>query len=92
MPTYTVKDKADIDADKGNYLAYYEVVLQLLRPGGLIAIDNTLWGGDLINPQDQSEDTEALRAFNQKLHGDASVTLSLVPIGDGLTLARKRGG
>ena len=53
-------------------------------------ISPELWGGDLINPQDKSEDTEALRAFNQKLHGDARVTLSLVPIGDGLTLARKR--
>jgi len=83
-------DFAFIDADKPRYPAYYERALALLRSGGLIAVDNTLWGGDVINPEDRSEDTEAIRAFNQMLHGDERVSLSLVPIGDGLTLVRKR--
>jgi len=83
-------DFAFIDADKPRYPAYYERTLALLRSGGLIAVDNTLWGGDVINPEDRSEDTEAIRAFNRMLHGDERVSLSLVPIGDGLTLLRKR--
>ncbi len=84
-------DFAFIDADKENYSAYYERCLRLLRPGGLIAVDNTLWGGDVINADDKSADTEAIRSFNRMLQTDERVTLSLVPIGDGLTLARKRG-
>ena len=83
-------DFAFIDADKGNYPAYYERSLELLRPGGLIAVDNTLWSGRLLAPADDDEDSIALAAFNRQLHGDARVDLSLVPIGDGLTLARKR--
>jgi predicted O-methyltransferase YrrM len=79
-----------IDADKENYDAYYERGLKLLRAGGLIAIDNVLWGGAVIDPADRSKDTRAIRALNKKLKGDARVTLSLVPVGDGLTLARKR--
>jgi len=79
-----------IDADKENYDAYYERGLMLLRAGGLIAIDNVLWGGAVIDPADRSKDTRAIRALNRKLKADARVTLSLVPIGDGLTLARKR--
>lgn len=79
-----------IDADKSNYDAYYERALQLLRPGGLIAIDNVLWSGDVADPNVNDPDTAALKALNEKLHGDTRVTLSLVPIGDGLTLARKR--
>jgi predicted O-methyltransferase YrrM len=62
----------------------------LLRPGGLIAVDNTLWSGSVADPNDHDEDTVAIRAFNERLHRDARVTLSLVPIGDGLTLARLR--
>lgn len=84
-------DMAFIDADKANYPAYYEHCLALVRPGGLIAVDNTLWSGRPIDSGDRSEDTEAIRAFNQSLHQDPRVDLSLVPIGDGLTLARKRG-
>jgi caffeoyl-CoA O-methyltransferase len=84
-------DFAFIDADKGNYLAYYERVLRLLRPGGLVAVDNTLWDGAVADPDDQSADTSAIRRFNAVLHDDERVDLSLVPIGDGLTLARKRG-
>ena len=79
-----------IDADKGAYAGYYERMLELLRPGGLIAVDNTLWDGAVADPDDQEPDTVALRAFNDKLRDDARVDLSLVPIGDGLTLARKR--
>lgn len=83
-------DFAFIDADKENYEAYYERCLQLLRPEGLIAVDNVLWNGSVINPEKQDADTRAIRAFNQKLLSDERVDISLVPIGDGLTLARKR--
>jgi caffeoyl-CoA O-methyltransferase len=83
-------DFAFIDADKENYLAYYERVLELLRPGGLIAIDNTLWSGSVIDASCQDADTRAIRAFNESLHADARVHISLVPIADGLTLALKR--
>jgi caffeoyl-CoA O-methyltransferase len=83
-------DFAFIDADKGNYEGYYERSLQLIRPGGLIAIDNVLWSGEVADPQVQDNRTQAIRAINQKLHHDERVTLSLVPIADGLTLALKR--
>jgi predicted O-methyltransferase YrrM len=83
-------DFAFIDADKGNYGQYYEYALQLLRPGGLIAIDNVLWGGRLVDPSVNDESAEAIRQLNAKLHKDERVDLSLVPIGDGVTLARKR--
>jgi predicted O-methyltransferase YrrM len=83
-------DFAFIDADKGNYDNYYERSLQLIRPGGLIAIDNVLWGGSVVDPQKQDEDTLAIRALNAKLHQDERVTLSLLSIADGLTLALKR--
>ena len=83
-------DFAFIDADKGNYLAYYERCLRLLRPGGLIAVDNTLWSGDVADPANTRPDTVALRAFNDALHVDDRVDLAMLPLGDGLTLARKR--
>lgn len=83
-------DFAFIDADKENYLNYYERALQLVRPGGLIAVDNVLWGGAVANPAVQDESTQAIRAFNQTLHRDERVDLSLVAIADGLTLAMKR--
>ena len=82
-------DFAFIDADKASYDAYYERCLQLVRSGGLIAIDNTLWGGAVAKPAHDA-DTLALQALNAKLHRDERVDLSLLPIGDGLTLARKR--
>ena len=82
-------DFAFIDADKSGYDAYYERCLRLLRPDGLIAIDNTLWGGAVARPA-QDADTEALQRLNAKLHQDQRIDLSLLPIGDGLTLARKR--
>ncbi|AFY31066.1 class I SAM-dependent methyltransferase [Calothrix sp. PCC 7507] len=83
-------DFAFIDADKENYDGYYERALQLVRPGGLIAIDNVLWSGRVADPQIQDESTQIIRALNEKLHHDQRVTLSLVPIADGLTLAIKR--
>jgi predicted O-methyltransferase YrrM len=83
-------DFAFIDADKENYLNYYDRVLQLVRPGGLIAIDNVLWSGQVIQPDAQDPDTCALRELNQLLHQDQQVSLSMVPIADGLTLAQKR--
>jgi len=82
-------DFAFIDADKTGYDAYYEYALKLLRTGGLVAIDNVLWSGAVADPADTSADTNALRALNQKIVGDTRVTMCLVPIGDGLTLARK---
>ena len=83
-------DFAFIDADKESYLSYYERVLQLLRPGGLLAVDNVLWSGRVADPEVSDADTAALRHFNESLHRDERIDLSLVPIGDGLTLARKR--
>lgn len=83
-------DFAFIDADKGNYLNYYERAMKLVRKGGLIAIDNVLWGGSVADPKDKGADTQAIRALNERVAADERVTLSLVPIGDGLTLARKR--
>lgn len=83
-------DFAFVDADKSSYLGYYEQCLKLLRPGGLVAVDNTLWSGRLIDEREQDSDTRALREFNRALRVDERVDLSLVPIGDGLTLARKR--
>jgi len=82
-------DIAFIDADKTNYQHYYERCLSLIKPGGLICIDNVLWGGSVIDDTDQSEDTVAIRAFNTFLHTDKRVDISLLPIGDGLSLARK---
>jgi len=83
-------DLAFIDADKTGYPEYFEQCLALLRPGGIVMVDNTLWSGRVADPADLSADTEAIRAFNRHLQHDQRVDLSLVPIGDGLTLARKR--
>ena len=79
-----------IDADKQGYDAYYERGLALLRPGGLIAIDNVLWNGAVADPARQDKETRAIRALNRKVQADERVGISLVPIGDGLMLARKR--
>ncbi|HEX5478014.1 MAG TPA: class I SAM-dependent methyltransferase [Burkholderiales bacterium] len=83
-------DFAFIDADKANYQAYFERCLKLLRPGGLIAIDNTLWSGRVLDDASPDADTRAIRAFNRKLRGDRRVDIALLPVGDGLTLALKR--
>jgi predicted O-methyltransferase YrrM len=83
-------DFAFIDADKVNYPDYYERTLQLLRPGGLMAIDNTLWSGAVADTTRQDPETCAIRALNKRVHVDDRVQMSLLPIADGLTLARKR--
>ena len=83
-------DFAFIDADKRSYAAYYERVLQLLRPGGLVAIDNVLWGGDVADPSVDDDDTRAIRALNDLIAADERVTLAMLPLADGVTLARKR--
>jgi len=82
-------DMAFIDADKSNYANYYERCLALLRSGGVIAADNVLWHGAVVDQTDHSRDTEAIRAFNRKLHADTRVAVSLATIGDGLMLACK---
>ena len=82
-------DFAFIDADKSNYDNYYEQCLELIRPGGLIAIDNVLWSGKVADTEIQDNQTNKIRALNRKLHEDSRITLSLVPIADGLTLAMK---
>jgi len=79
-----------IDADKENYLGYYERCLLLVRRGGVIAFDNVLWSGRVADPSDRSASTTALRELNEHLSNDARVSLTMLPIGDGLTLTRKR--
>lgn len=79
-----------IDADKAGYMTYYERALVLLRPGGLIAVDNTLWNGSVADETNQTEDTRAIRKLNLHIHADQRVDMSMLPIGDGLTLALKR--
>jgi caffeoyl-CoA O-methyltransferase len=83
-------DFAFLDADKENYARYFELLLALVRPGGLIVADNTLWSGRVADPANDEASTVALRRFNGQLHRDERVDLSLVPIGDGLTLALRR--
>lgn len=83
-------DLAFIDADKSSYDAYYERSLELLRPGGVVMIDNVLWSGRVADASIEDADTRALRALNGKILRDLRVTQSMLPIGDGLTLARKR--
>ena len=82
-------DFAFIDADKGNYLGYYERCLKLLRRGGLIVVDNTLWSGRVADAANVEDDTRAIREFNEALHRDRRIDLALLPVGDGVTLALK---
>ena len=84
-------DLAFIDADKSNYDNYYEKSLVLLKPSGVILLDNVFWGGSVVDSQDQSEDTQAIRQMNEKIHRDPRVDIAVIPLGDGLTIARKRG-
>jgi len=84
-------DFAFLDAEKTEYSDYYERALELLRPGGLCAIDNVLWNGRPADPAVDDADTRAIRTFNERVHADERVSLALVPVADGLTLARKRG-
>lgn len=83
-------DFAFVDADKTGYAGYHEQVLHLLRPGGLAAYDNVLWGGSVADAADRSEDTTALRGFNAMLAADGRVRIAMLPVGDGITLAVKR--
>jgi caffeoyl-CoA O-methyltransferase len=83
-------DFAFIDADKTNYDNYYERALKLLRQGGLIAVDNTIWSGRVADANESDKDTVAIRNLNEKLHRDERVALSMLTVGDGLTLAMKR--
>lgn len=83
-------DFAFIDADKAGYDGYYERLLRLVRRGGLIALDNTLWSGKVLNKDADDEDTRALQALNVKLADDERITLCLLPVADGVTLARRR--
>ena len=78
-----------VDADKQNYPLYYEQSLKLLRRGGLLAVDNTLWSGSVADPDNMEPGTRAIRRFNEMVKNDNRVTKSLVPIGDGLTLIVK---
>jgi caffeoyl-CoA O-methyltransferase len=79
-----------IDADKDNYDGYYERALSLLRADGLMAIDNVFWGGRVADPRERGKESIAIRALNEKIRDDERVDPSMIPIGDGLTLARKR--
>jgi caffeoyl-CoA O-methyltransferase len=83
-------DFAFIDADKSGYDAYYEACLKLLKPGGLIALDNMLWSGRVVNPDHHDTDTDAIRTLNTKVSNDARVESVLLTIGDGVMLARKK--
>lgn len=83
-------DFAFIDADKENYWTYYEQCLQLVRPGGLIMVDNVLWSGAVADPTVQDRSTQAIREFNHKLHQDERINLTMLPLADGVTLAWKR--
>jgi caffeoyl-CoA O-methyltransferase len=90
LPTDPDVDLAFIDADKGSYVDYYEELLVRLRPGGLVVVDNVLWSGRVLDPDADDADTVALRAFNDRVAADARVEVVMLPVADGLTLARKR--
>lgn len=83
-------DIAFIDADKENYIEYFERCLRLVRPGGVILLDNVLWSGEVINPENMTERTKGIRAVNKHVAGHSAVETIILPIGDGLTLARKK--
>jgi caffeoyl-CoA O-methyltransferase len=83
-------DIAFIDADKPGYITYYEEIVQRLRPGGLVLLDNVLWSGNVVDESDQSENTQAIRAVNDHVAADDRVEAVMLPIADGLTVARKR--
>jgi len=90
LPTDPVVDLAFVDADKTGYAAYADELIPRLRPGGVLLVDNVLWGGAVIDPARDDADTVAIRAFNDALAADDRVDVVLLPIADGLTLARKR--
>lgn len=90
MPPGETYDLAFIDADKGGYATYLDLVLQRLAPGGMVVVDNVLWSGLVIDPTDTEADTEAIRAFNDRVAADATLDSVMVGVGDGLTLIRRR--
>ena len=90
LPPDPVVDLAFIDADKGGYLAYLEELVPRMRPGGLLLADNVLWMGQVVNPEATDDDTRAIRTFNDTVAADARLEVVMVPIADGLTMARKR--
>jgi predicted O-methyltransferase YrrM len=83
-------DFAFVDADKTGYDGYYEQLMRLVRRGGLIAFDNTLWGGEVLDQNSRDKDTRAIQALNSKLAADQRITLCLLPVADGVTLVRRR--
>jgi caffeoyl-CoA O-methyltransferase len=91
LPADPAFDFAFIDADKAGYPVYYEEALRRLRPGGLIAVDNVLWSGDVVRPSKRDKDTRAIRRFNDLVAADERVDSVMTPIADGITLVRKRG-
>jgi caffeoyl-CoA O-methyltransferase len=90
LPGNTIFDFAFIDADKNNYRNYYEEILKRLRPNGLILIDNVLWNGEVLNQDNQTEDTRAIRELNDFLPSDNRVDMVMLPIADGITICRKK--
>jgi caffeoyl-CoA O-methyltransferase len=90
LPVEPTFDFAFIDADKASYPIYYEEILKRLRPGGLVTVDNVLWSGDVVRPEKKDEDVVAIRRFNELVAADERVEAVIVPIADGLTVARKR--
>ena len=91
LPPEPIWDLGFIDADKKNYATYYEEIVKRLRPGGLVLVDNVLWFGRVVDESAQDPDTVAIREFNAKVAADARVDCAMLPVGDGLTLLRKRG-
>ena len=90
LPADPPVDLAFIDADKGGYRTYYDLLVERLRPGGLVLLDNVLWGGSVVDPADEGDDCRAIRAVNDHVAADDRVDVVMLPIADGLTLARKR--
>jgi caffeoyl-CoA O-methyltransferase len=90
LPASASFDFAFIDADKTNYRNYFEECLKRLRPAGLILVDNVLWSGQVIDASDSSDDTRAIREFNDFIAADERIEATMVPIADGLTIARKK--
>ncbi|HYC01152.1 MAG TPA: O-methyltransferase [Candidatus Limnocylindrales bacterium] len=91
LPADAVFDLAFIDADKGGYKTYYEEILKRLKPGGVILVDNVLWMGSVVDPDNTAEDTIAIREFNDFVAGDSRVEVAILTIGDGLSFIRKKG-
>jgi len=90
LPADPPLDFAFIDADKTGYATYLERILERMRPGGLVAVDNVLWGGSVVDPEAQGDDVKAIRAFNDAVRDDDRVDCVMLPVADGLTLLRKR--